>query len=103
MGNRGAKSLTFHKLLHFKFTGVVLIQELRSKVHTSHILPRWTQTYPPDLLTDLNIIPDHPFQIAVLIQFNRWSNNLKQVAKSTNKTCNEVVERVAIGLSGKRS
>jgi hypothetical protein len=32
----------------------------------------------------------------VLIQFNRWSNNLKQVAKPTSKNWNEVDERVAI-------
>jgi hypothetical protein len=38
MDNRGAKSLTFHKLLHFKEADVVLIQELISKAHTSHIL-----------------------------------------------------------------
>jgi hypothetical protein len=37
MGNSGAKSLTFHKLLHFKEADVVLIQELRSKAHTSQI------------------------------------------------------------------
>jgi hypothetical protein len=40
MDNRGVKSLTFHKLLHFKEADAVLIQELRSKVHTSQILPQ---------------------------------------------------------------
>jgi hypothetical protein len=72
MDNRGVKSLTFHKLLHFKEADVVLIQELINKAHTS-LIPQWAQTHPPSLLTDLNIIQYHPFQIAVLIQFNRWS------------------------------
>jgi hypothetical protein len=41
MDNRGAKSLTFHKLLHFKETDVDLIQELKSKDHTLHIFPHF--------------------------------------------------------------
>jgi hypothetical protein len=37
MGNRRAKSSTFHKLLHLKEADVDLIQELRSKAHTLQI------------------------------------------------------------------
>jgi UPF0288 family protein (methanogenesis marker protein 3) len=60
MGNRKAKSLTFHELLHFKFTDVRFVQFFGSKAYTPRVLPPNGLKHNLQACSlNLNIIQDH--------------------------------------------